>query len=305
MIDLETIYNIKIQTKQTYAQLAAKYTPHYTGEQLRYQLRLHKRIQIPEPHKALFDPPIYAPQRDTLIIADLHAPYQNAVLLRKAIEVAKAAGVTDVDIAGDLLNFDELSPHGKKEPVTPYTVDIEAARQILRVLQNTFSDIYIMSGNHDRYYTKKKDAPFTDLICSEVLQGKTQGVHVTNYDYIFRGDDWIIGHLTNYDPSPGVLAAQIADKYNRHALVGHDHLLGITTAKNGRLGVSIGAMLQPDRFWYKVRGLDTYPHFQLGFAIIKNNQLYLFSDTGNTINHGKVRSFDYWINCFKNGENCT
>jgi hypothetical protein len=147
---------------------------------------------------------------------------------------------------------------------------------------------------------KKKGGSFKDLIYNEVLQGKykTQ-VIVTDYDYLFRGDDWLIGHLSSYDEEPGALAAKLADKYDKHVLAGHDHVRGYKRGRGGRLGVSIGCMLTPDRFYYKSRRLNTFPDFQLGFALVLRNELYLFSDKGNTEFLGKFYPFSYWIDYFK------
>lgn len=307
---LQRLLDIKTKTHQSYADLAESHLGNRSlGNELRIALRTYKKsmaYQIPEPEPKLFMPELIAPLENTLVIADIHAPYQNKALLDTAIRLALAADVKHVDIAGDLHDFNSLSSMNKGEPTTAYTVDITASKQILTTLAYHFAEIRVTSGNHDEYWVKKKGGTFKDLIYTEVLQGTLSSqIFATDYDYLLRGDDWLIGHLSSYDEEPGALAAKLSDKYNRNVLVGHDHVRGHKRGVGGKLGVSIGAMLTPNRFWYKARRLNTFAHFQLGFALIVNNELYLFSDVGNTEFLGRFRPFDYWIDYFKDGKHLT
>lgn len=292
----------KIQTKRTYAQLAFDILGDTAGgESLRSAIRQYKK-DIPEASTKLFKDPLYLPDINTLVIADLHAPYQNKRLLQTAIDLAKAASVTNVDIAGDLHDFNSLSSMNKGEPTTEYPTDMQYSRQILYVLAQSFTTIHIMSGNHDEYFVKKKGTTFEDMIYDEVLKGALRDqIIATNYDYIFRGENWLIGHLSQYDPEPGLLASQLSDKYQRNVLVGHDHILGVKSGKSGYIGASIGCMLTPDRFYYKERRLNTFPHFMLGFAMIINRKLHLFNEQGNSSFNGEIKDFSYWTTYFKEG----
>jgi hypothetical protein len=222
------------------------------------------------------------------------------VLLKQAIELAISAGIKEVDIAGDLHDFNSLSPMNKNEPTTPTDVDIRHSRQILTVLAHHFESVRVSPGNHDEYFMKKKGGTFQDLIYNEVLQGKLLNqVTATEYDYMLRGDNWLIGHLSSYDEEAGKLAARIADLMGRNTLVGHDHIFGYKVSEKGYIGASIGCMLTPDRFWYKVRRLNTFPPFGLGFALLIDDKLYMFDDTGNGPINGEKRPLTYWSQHFK------
>lgn len=302
---LQQLLELKTKTRQSYEALAESQLGDKTlGEALKTELRAYKKqmlYQIPEPEPKLFMPELIAPQENTLVIADLHAPYQNKQLLDTAIRLALSADVKHVDIAGDLHDFNSLSNMNKGEPTTVYTTDIAVSKQILITLAYYFAEIRITSGNHDEYWVKKKGGTFKDLIYTEVLQGTLANqIFATDYDYLLRGDDWLIGHLSSYDEEPGALASKLSDKYSRNVLVGHDHVRGHKRGIGGKLGVSIGAMLTPDRFWYKNRRINTFPDFQLGFALIINNELYLFSDKGNTDYLGRFYTFEYWLDFFSN-----
>jgi hypothetical protein len=300
--EIARLISIKQTTRKSYADLADMiYGDRTLASTLRSHMRRYKRLLLPLPEPKLSSPIITAPDVNTLVIADLHAPYQNTSVLQQAIDLAISAGITHVDIAGDIHNFSALSSHSKGEPTTPVETDIQHSRQILSVLQQQFDQIYVMSGNHDEYFTKKRGGTFQDLIYNEVLQGKHQNVIVTNDDYILRGDKWVIGHLSSYDDTPGILAAKISDLMDRNVAVGHDHISGHSYGRKGYIGISVGAMLTPDRFWYKQRRLSTFPPFMVGFLLIIDGKPYHFSDTGNTELNGEWHDFRYWKTYFKEG----
>lgn len=294
---------IDLKQKRSYADLAeSEFGDRSLAVTLRSTIRKYKKtsIKLPDPEPKQTPAPLTIPYANTLIIGDLHAPYQNSILLQKAIDLALSAGITQIDIAGDLHDFNSLSPLNKNEPTTPTDVDIRHSRQILTVLAQSFDKIYITPGNHDEYWVKKKGGTFQDLIYSEVLQGKyANQITVTNYDYLLRGDSWLIGHLSSYDEDAGKLAARISDLTDRNVAVGHDHIRGHKYGEKGYIGISIGAMLTPDRFWYKQRRLNTFPPFELGFILLIDEKPYHFSDTGNTALNGEFRDFEMWKRIFK------
>lgn len=278
---------------KSYADLAqVLWNDRAMGTTLRSLIRKRKKqllLEIPDPAVTTIIPPLSVPYADALVIADLHTPFQNKELLNIAIQTAIQRGITQVDIAGDLHNFNALSTLNKGEVVTDIETDIAHSRQILNVLAYHFDKIYLTSGNHDEYYPKKHKITFQELIYDVVLNGKLSNqVTATNYDWLYRGDDWMIGHLSAYDETPGLIAATIAEMTNKNVAVGHDHIQGYKYADNGRIGISIGAMLTPDRFWYKHRRLSTFPPFGLGFLLLINNKSFLFNEHGGMILNGNL-----------------
>lgn len=306
MIDLTTeqierLIALKDATRQSYADLAESQLGDRTlAVTLRSTLRKYKRISLPAPVPRLLSNVIQTRNTNALVIADLHAPYQNSELLQIAIDLALVAGIREVDIAGDIHDFNSLSPLSKGEPTTATETDIQHSRQVLTVLTHHFERVHVVSGNHDEYWIKKRGGTFEDLIYNEVLQGKYRDqVYASDYDYMLRGEQWVIGHLSSYDDEAGKLAAKIADLMDRNVLVGHDHLFGYKISEKGYIGASVGAMLTPDRFWYKQRRLNTFPPFMLGFSLILEDKLYMFNDRGNGAYNGKPKSFDYWKKYFR------
>ncbi len=233
---------------------------------------------IKEPIPKLFGDALTIPEEPTLIISDTHAPYQNKRLLMAAFEIARERHVQQFVHAGDLIDGASYNTQAKNEIVPPIETEIEHARSILYTAKRFFERPFLIPGNHDMYYTKKEKITFQHFINTVVLAGKYQKSFViTDYDYIYYGDFAVIGHLTNgYDMVAGKVAANLAVKYNRHALVGHDHLHGHMQAENGKMGISIGASFVPGSFAYKARSYNTFPHSQLGFVIIQDRKISLF-----------------------------
>lgn len=280
---IRQVLEIRDEKRISYAELAELfYQDRSLADSLRSAARTYKRKNnihtILDPIGKLFGDAKYIPEKPTLVIGDTHAPYQNKQVLLQAFNIAKKRGIKQLVHAGDLINADSYNSQAKGEQTTPIETDIAHARSILYTAISYGFSIWVIPGNHDIYYTKKTDISFQRFICEVVLDRRyTDKTHTTEYDYMYYGETAIIGHLSSgYDPTPGKVAANIADKYNRHALVGHDHLRGAIKGQSGKWGISIGAMFVPDSFWYKSRSYNTFPHTMVGFCIIDDNKIYQY-----------------------------
>lgn len=233
---------------------------------------------IKDPINKLFGDPITLTEIPTLVIGDTHCPYQNKKLLMEAFRIAKERNIKQLIHAGDLIDGASYNTQTKNEITPAIEIEIEHARSLLYTAKQRFDTIVMIPGNHDAHYFKKEKITFYDFIYKTILDDKyAKSFLVTDYDYIYYGSFAIIGHLTNgYDMVPGKVAAQLALKYNRNALVAHDHLMGSITAENGKIGISIGAMFTPGSFSYKAKSYNTFPHSQLGFVIIADGKISHF-----------------------------
>lgn len=233
---------------------------------------------ILDPIDKLFGDVLTLSNKATLIITDTHCPYQNKELLVSAFEIAKSRNIKRLVHAGDLIDAAAYNTQSKHEIVPPIELEIEHARSILYTATNYFTEIVIMPGNHDAHFFKKEKLTFKEFIHAVILNNLyTNKVTVTDYDYVYYTDLAIIGHLSSgYDMVGGKIAAQLALKYNRHSLVGHDHLSGMVLAENGKMGISIGAMFMPGMFAYKTKSYNLFPNSQLGFVIIQNSKIHHF-----------------------------
>ncbi len=283
---IRQVLELRDEKRISYADLAEHFfKDRAIGDKLRAAVRTYKRKHsihtILDPVGKLFGDALTIHTEPTLVITDTHAPYQNKALLMKAFHIAKNRGIKQLIHAGDLIDAASYNSQAKGEVVTPIQTDIEHARSILYTAISFGFKLKLVPGNHDSYYLKKTDITFARFIRETVLDNRyVDKVETTDYDYLFYGDFAIIGHLSSgYDMIPGKVAANIADKYDMHALVGHDHLRGMMLGNSGKFGISIGAMFVPDSFWYKTRSYNIFPHSQLGFCIIQDGVISHFDDT--------------------------
>lgn len=285
---LQQVLDMRDERRISYSELADIFLGDKSlGDKLRARIRTYKRNHsihtILDPVGKLFGDALVIPELPTLVIGDTHAPYQNKAVLLKALRLAKKQGVTQVVHAGDLIDAASYNSQAKGQVVTPIQTDIEHARSILYTIISMGFKIYLVPGNHDLYYTKKNDITFARFIQETVLNNLyIDSIETTEYDYLYYGNYAVIGHLSSgYDMVPGKVAAQIADKYTMHALVGHDHLRGAIQGSTGKWGISIGAMFVPDSFWYKSRAYNTFPDTQVGFCIIRDKKIYQYDEDLN------------------------
>lgn len=287
MIDdtiLKKVEHLRNTTKDSYSQIAFDLLGDRSqGTKLRSALRLYQMKQMPkhilQPINKLFDDPLVLSDIPTMIIGDTHCPYQNTNILEQAFELARLLNIKRLIHAGDLIDAGSYNSQSKHEKVSSIQTDILHARSILYVAQNIFKEIVIMPGNHDQYYLKKEKISFSEFIKDHVMENKhTNRIITTEYDYVYYDNFAVIGHPQNYDPTPGILAAKLADKYMGHVLIAHDHIQGCVESSRGHLGISIGMMAMRHRFAYKEKTLTLFPESDVGFAIIKNRDIYLYND---------------------------
>lgn len=284
---------------------------HVTAEQLRSALRrrndgqspmehtkeLFDYIGVPEPEPVSFQPPIHVTSQGALVLADLHVPYHHQEFLTKALDVGGAWAVSDVYIIGDLFNFDSLSQHPANEHRVSVERDFEGVGKVLQAIASrpNVLRIFVCNGNHDERLAKSAGANILlkHLVAAAMAQYRIEAkVYVTEYDFLYHNERWLVGHLSHYSRRPGERAKKIAEKFRRNVAVGHDHIQGFTSTADGKfLAISIGAMFgetsfSATPFWYKERRLSDFPEPQRGFLVLHKDVPYLFNEYGLSVLNG-------------------
>lgn len=258
-----------------------RFCTQYNKESLRSWYRRQSTITpLPKPFNDIME----LSQITTLVVSDFHSPFHNPAMLDLAIKAAAHHGAKQIVVAGDLFDFNIISSHPKNDATTRIQSDLYIGGEVLLALAEC-APVYVTNGNHDERVAKKLDInlPLASVI-HMALAGKTprHKIEVTEYDYLYIGKSYIAGHLSNYSKEPGKIAVELANKYQRHVLVGHDHIRGVKLSDNGLLfGISIGGMLMKDRFWYKERRLTVLPEFENGFAVVhESGEISVYDDSG-------------------------
>ena len=112
-------------------------------------------FKLPESFSESFEP-YKISQSKTLIISDLHFPYQDNKAITAALKHGLKEKVNCILINGDLLDFAGISRHEKDWRQRSVFEEFEAVREFLRMLRKTFpkAKIVFKEGNHDERWEK-------------------------------------------------------------------------------------------------------------------------------------------------------
>jgi len=231
-------------------------------------------ISIPMP----FEPILKVPMGMTLVLADLHAPFHDEQFIEEMIKrtLDSVYSLDKIIVAGDTFDFDGLSKYPKDHNVARLETELELGGSLLQYLAQ-FAPVYLTNGNHCSRLSVKLNA-HVDLkrLVNMALNGRTtkHSITTTNRDYLFLGNNYIIGHLTSANSVAGKGAHAIAQKYQRHCLAGHDHIRGVFNVASTFIGASIGCSARTDKFWYSERVMNGHRFMQKGYAIITDENSF-------------------------------
>lgn len=112
-------------------------------------------FKLPESYADPFEPYIIS-QSKTLIISDLHFPYQDNEAITLALNYGLEKKVDCILINGDLLDFATISRHEKDFRHRSVAEEFEAVRTFLFALRENFpkAKIVFKLGNHDERWEK-------------------------------------------------------------------------------------------------------------------------------------------------------
>lgn len=209
-----------------------------------------------------------------LVISDVHVPYHNEELISHIINTTlKTKKLAAIIIAGDLFTFDQISKYSKAHNIPRMETELELGGSVLMYLAN-YAPLYITNSNHDARFATKIDAHFSlKRLMNAALNGRKPANEIitTERDYMFVNNDFIIGHLSNATSVAGKIAHNVAQKYQRHCLAGHDHITGVFNHRSRYVGASIGCVADHKKFWYSEKGMSPTKFMQQGYALITGN----------------------------------
>lgn len=208
-----------------------------------------------------------ADDKTALVLSDIHVPYHHEEFIQQAIESAEFDMIV---VAGDLFTFDQISKYSKAHNIPRMETELEIGGAMLLYLAQ-HAPVYITNSNHDARFANRIDAQFSlKRLMNAALNGRKpqNPIITTERDYIFMNDNFIIGHLNNASGVAGKIAHNIAQKYQRHCLAGHDHITGVFNPRSRFIGASIGCSADYTKFWYSEKGMSPIKFMQRGYATV-------------------------------------
>jgi hypothetical protein len=256
-------------------QILGGFMSEYEEEEPEYESRFPEPSRIAEQAVLTLDDP------NVLIVSDIHAPFHSPEMLDRAVYVTQKffPHIKHCMVIGDLFDFSAISNHLNNQPTTSTETDMRAGGKIARQLRSCF-ELWIGPGNHDERISKKLNSEFSmeSLLCG-AFGNTDSGLHITDLDYFYIGDDIIAGHPTMYSSKPTGVAAKVALMQRKNIITGHSHKVGITVSDDGiHWTIDNGHCASDQLFYYVRRRMSTFGKMGAGFTIISNNKPFVFGD---------------------------
>ena len=202
-------------------------------------------------------------------INDLHIPYHDKKTIEVFLKFLKDVKIDKLVIAGDLLDFYELSTFDK-DPKRKFTIqdEIDQCYEVLKQFKEYCPEIHFIKGNHEsrlkRFLWKNPSlASIKVLELSKLLNLDSLGIYYHEFEYIFRKFRFTHGSIVRQDS--GATAKAELLKYGSSMASAHTHRLGsyIKTDARGTVGAYEGGCmcdLQPEY-------IEGVPNWTQGFLV--------------------------------------
>lgn len=227
------------------------------------------------------DKPITLDDGRYAITADWHIPLYDPEYVNKFIRDARERGHKDLVVAGDFFNFDALSAYEPKQESAGLEKEMVEASAVMRILLETFENIYYLWGNHDARMHKALGFSIQFREAMKMVFGvlgseALDRITFTNLDHMRIGD-WYICHPGSYTRIPLSTARTLATKYNANVITAHSHHCAVGYAIDGQKVVAeIGGLFDRHKTGYLQRS-TTFPTWSQGYAFLEEGRLVVRS----------------------------
>jgi predicted phosphodiesterase len=218
------------------------------------------------------------PKQKIVQINDLHIPFHDKKTIEVFLKFLKDVKIDKLVIAGDLLDFYELSTFDK-DPMRKYTIqdEIDKCYDVLKEFKKYCSEIHFIKGNHENRLKKflwknPSLASIKVLELSKLLNLDTLGIVYHDFEYIYRNFRFTHGTIVRQES--GATAKAELLKYGSSMGSGHTHRLGfyIKTDARGTVGAYEGGCMCELNPEY----IQGTPNWQQGFLVYNfdNNRFF-------------------------------
>jgi predicted phosphodiesterase len=170
-------------------------------------------------------------ERKTLVMSDIHFPFENRNALDRALEIGVKERVEQIILLGDVIDFHSISRFKKDPKTRNLKKELQRTRQFFTRLRKLFpkAKIIFMEGNHElrlKHFLWEKAEEFSDLeelTLASLLHFKKYGI-IDNIKDTFKIGDLTLCHghtlkgtLSAYPSRTAYIAAKTS------VLFGHCH----------------------------------------------------------------------------------
>jgi hypothetical protein len=218
-----------------------------------------------------------------LYATDFHVPLHNRTYIKRLMLVARQHGVEHLVIGGDFFDFASSSNHAKTEQQASLNQTLRVGGDVLVSLCDVFSTIAILPGNHCLRVARRLNEPLDfDMLVHAALRGRnTEQITTTNYDYLYVGSEWVVGHPRYFEGNAASSLARAAMREKRNVIGAHTHALSLSYTPDGNHMVIYPGHMSDTRltpYVMQSKGLSAFPEWRNGFVAIDAGVVTLFAD---------------------------
>lgn len=212
---------------------------------------------------------------DVVVIGDLHMPQMSWSMIDSIIQTGRSFDTKSLVINGDIWNLDDFSEFIRKQHGCTWEEEMSISRQVFNKLQEWYDKFYICIGNHDKRISKitKYKMGLKELLILGTEE-KGRKFTYTNRDYIIKEHNlgkFRICHSEEYARGIGFKAKQIGEKYRCNTIMGHSHMLSMTTIWNRnepKFYIDGGCCCKFDNVEYEAMNTSGYTNWADGFVVL-------------------------------------
>jgi hypothetical protein len=219
---------------------------------------------------------------DWIIAGDIHLNTMNRVWAQQPLAIAKRwlTGKRRMLLAGDFLNMDAFSNYESDVSSHAFRTELAAGRDFLKTYLDTFDDIYILMGNHDRRPGKRTKGTIKAEMVYQMIAPYSDRVHVSSWGWATiqaRTGTWRVTHGSNYSVNTLAVASNLAQKFQQHIIGHHQHHLAVGFDRYKRyLVIDNGGLFLEDHLLYTRLDDNTMPRMVNGFTMLKDGYPTVF-----------------------------
>lgn len=219
---------------------------------------------------------------DWIIAGDIHLNTMNRVWAQQPLAIAKRwlTGKRRLLLAGDFLNMDAFSNYESDISSHTFRNELAAGRDFLNTYLDTFDDIYILMGNHDRRPGKRTKGTIKAEMVYQMIAPYSDRVHVSSWGWATiqaHTGTWRVTHGSNYSVNTLAVASNLAQKFQQHIIGHHQHHLAVGFDRYKRyLVIDNGGLFLEDHLLYTRLDDNTMPRMVNGFTMLKDGYPTVF-----------------------------
>ena len=211
---------------------------------------------------------------DCIVAGDFQLPTTDYALAETLLQVAKTQGIRTLLIIGDWVNMDAFSRYDHIIPPPPFAVEVAVSVELMSRYAAWFQEIWLALGNHEHRLLKALKGDWDNSLLGRLLSAAQGVLKVTPYSHIVihsGRETWRATHQVNYSKIKGRVGDELAQKFQCHVIVHHQHHAAKLMDRYGRyVVIDNGGLFDVAKMSYVMLRDSTSVGMTQGFTVIRD-----------------------------------